>query len=372
MDSSLRHDWNLAEVREIHDQPFNDLIFRAQQLHRRYHRGNAVQLCSLLSIKTGACSEDCGYCSQSAHYASGTAREALMDVDAVVASARAAQEAGASRFCMGAAWRGVKDGEEFDNVCEMIRGITELGMETCVTLGMLDRGQAERLKQAGLKAYNHNIDTSRDYYPEVVSTHSFDERIETLRHIREAGITICSGGIIGMWESVGDRCKMLIELANLPKHPESVPVNALVPIKGTPMADLPAVRPFELARVIACARIMMPASMVRLSAGRRSLSDEAQALCFLAGANSIFYGERLLTTGNAEVDRDRELMAELGIEPLVPVAGHPTPAERDSDSKGVCASEAATAGSNGEGLGNKPGQSSPANAGTNGLTAAEA
>jgi biotin synthase len=313
-----RHDWSLAEVRELHDLPLSELLYRAQTLHRLHHAASEVQLCTLLSIKTGGCPENCSYCPQSAHYETGVAKEPLMDVEEVLAAARTARDAGASRFCMGAAWREVRDGEPFDRVCDMVRGVTDLGMEACVTLGMLDERQARRLKDAGLVAYNHNLDSSREFYDRIITTRTYDERLDTLRHVREAGITVCSGGIIGMGESIDDRCGMLVELANLPVHPESVPVNALVAVAGTPLADRAPVKPFELVRMIAVARILMPTSVVRLSAGRSALSDEAQALCFFAGANSIFYGEKLLTTGNPEADHDRELLEELGVSPLVP------------------------------------------------------
>lgn len=317
-DTTSRHDWALAEARAIHDLPLSELLYRAQSVHRSHHAASEVQLCTLLSIKTGGCPEDCSYCPQSAHYKTGVDKEALMNVGDVLDAARTARDAGASRFCMGAAWRDVRDGAQFDSVCEMVRGVTDLGMEACVTLGMLNLGQAKRLKEAGLTAYNHNLDTSREYYEKIISTRTYDERLTTLRHVREAGITVCSGGIIGMGESIDDRCGMLLELANLPVHPESVPVNALVPVKGTPLGERTPVRPFELVRMIATARIMMPSSIVRLSAGRTSLTDEAQALCFMAGANSIFFGEKLLTTANPECDHDMELLAELGVQPLVP------------------------------------------------------
>ena len=317
-DTTLRNDWTLAETRAIHDLPLNDLLFRAQAVHREFHASSEVQLCSLLSIKTGGCPEDCGYCPQSAHYKTGVTKESLMNVDDVLTAARTARDAGASRFCMGAAWREVRDGAQFDSVCDMVRGVTELGMEACVTLGMLTDGQARKLKAAGLVAYNHNLDTSREYYGEIITTRTYDERLTTLAHVRDAGITVCSGGIIGMGESIDDRCGMLVELANLPKHPESVPVNALVAVQGTPLAAREPVKPFELVRMIATARILMPASIVRLSAGRSSLSDEAQALCFMAGANSVFFGEKLLTTGNPDCDSDRDLLTELGAAPLIP------------------------------------------------------
>jgi biotin synthase len=316
--NDIRHDWTLTEVRAIHDLPLSDLLYRAQTAHRAHHAASEVQLCSLLSIKTGGCPEDCGYCPQSAHYKTGVDKEALMNVAEVLEAARSARDAGASRFCMGAAWREVRDGAQFDSVCDMVRGVTDLGMEACVTLGMLTAGQAARLKEAGLVAYNHNLDTSREFYDSIITTRTYDERLTTLGHVRDAGITVCSGGIIGMGESIDDRCGMLVELANLPVHPESVPVNALVAVEGTPLAGRTPVKPFELVRMIATARILMPTSVVRLSAGRSALSDEAQALCFMAGANSVFFGEKLLTTGNPEHDQDRVLMAELGVTPLVP------------------------------------------------------
>ncbi len=311
----LRHDWTLTEVRAIHDLPLTDLVFRAQGVHRQFQPADEVELCTLLSIKTGGCPEDCAYCPQSAHYAAGVDKEPLLEIDEVLAAARTAKAEGATRFCMGAAWREARDGEPFDRVCEMVRGVTQLGMETCVTLGMLTASQAARLKDAGLVAYNHNLDTSREYYGKIVTTRSYDERLETLRNVRQAGITICCGGIIGMGESIDDRCAMLVELANLAVHPESVPINALVTAPGTPLADRPPVQPFEFVRMVATARLLMPASRVRLSAGRSGLSDEAQALCLLAGANSIFFGDTLLTTGNPECDHDRELLGALGIKP---------------------------------------------------------
>jgi biotin synthase len=320
---AIRHDWTVSEARALHDLPLPELLFRAQEVHRRHHEAGKVQLCSLLSVKTGGCPEDCAYCPQSAHFDTGVAKERLMDVDSVLDAARTARDAGASRFCMGAAWRSPRDGEEFDAVCDMVRGVTDLGMEACVTLGMLSGDQARRLKDAGLVAYNHNLDTSREYYGEIITTRDYDERLETLAHVRDAGITVCSGGIIGMGESIDDRCAMLVELANLPRHPESVPINSLVAVPGTPLADRPPVGSLEMVRMIATARLMMPESMVRLSAGRTGLSEEAQLLCFLAGANSIFYGEKLLTTGNPDVDGDRSMMAEAGIEPLIPAGTSP-------------------------------------------------
>jgi len=318
MGEQIRHDWKLAEARELYDLPVSELIFTAQTVHRRYHPSDAVQLCSLLSIKTGACPEDCAYCPQSAHYDVGLTPEKLLPVDTVLEAARRAHEAGASRFCMGAAWREVRDGEDFDDVLAMVRGVRELGMEACVTLGMLSEEQAQRLADAGLTAYNHNLDTSREFYAKIISTRTYDDRLRTLRHVREAGITLCSGGIIGMGETQNDRCAMLVELAGLDPHPESVPINALVAVEGTPLADREPVAPLEMVRMIATARIMMPASVVRLSAGRAALSDEAQLLCFLAGANSIFFGEKLLTTGNPDTERDAALLHAAGLSSFVP------------------------------------------------------
>jgi biotin synthase len=274
---------------------------------------NKVQLCSLLSIKTGGCSEDCAYCPQAARYQTGVKAEKLMPVPEVLAAAKQAREAGATRFCMGAAWREVKDGSAFDEVLEMVRGVRSLGMEACCTLGMLTESQAQRLAEAGLTAYNHNLDTSRSYYKSIISTRTYDDRLRTLANVRNAGITVCSGGIIGMGESVDDRCGMLATLANLDPQPESVPVNALVPVDGTPLANNAPVDGLELVRMIATARILMPASRVRLSAGRMALSREAQVLCFLAGANSIFYGEKLLTTGNPDVSADQSLLRDAGL-----------------------------------------------------------
>jgi biotin synthase len=281
----------------------------------RQHQDDTVQLASLLSIKTGGCPEDCAYCPQSAHYASdtGVAKEPLMEVDAVLAKARIAREAGASRFCMGAAWREVKDGKDFDNVVEMVRGVRSLGMEACVTLGMLKQHQAERLKEAGLTAYNHNLDTGPEFYNEIISTRDYDDRLETLAHVRKAGITVCCGGIIGMGEKTHDRASMLQILATMNPHPESVPINALVAVKGTPLADRPPIDPLDLVRMVAVARILMPEARVRLSAGRAELSREAQTLCLLAGANSIFYGEKLLTTANNDAAEDRAMIESLGL-----------------------------------------------------------
>ena len=319
--TAIRHDWTAAEARAIHDSPILDLVYGAQEVHRRFHPPSEVQLCTLLSIKTGACPEDCAYCPQSAHHRTQLEPEKLMEVSRVLESARVAREAGASRFCMGAAWRDVRDGREFDAVLEMIRGVRDLGMEACVTLGMLAREQAQRLAEAGLTSYNHNLDTSREFYDQIISTRTYDERLETLRHVREAGISVCCGGILGMGETIDDRCEMLAELANLPKHPESVPLNALVAVSGTPLEGREPVRPLEMVRMIATARIMMPASIVRLSAGRSAMSDETQILCFMAGANSIFFGDRLLTTGNPDTEADVAMMREAGLRPLVPSSG---------------------------------------------------
>ena len=295
----------------LFELPFNDLLFQAQQVHRQHHEANAVQLSTLLSIKTGGCSEDCGYCSQSAHHGE-VQREALLEVDDVVAAAQAAKDKGATRFCMGAAWRGPKD-KDLDRVTDMIGAVKALGLETCVTLGMLKEGQAERLKAAGLDYYNHNLDTAPEFYGEVITTHAQSDRFDTLGQVREAGIKVCCGGIVGMGESRRARASLLAELANLNPPPESVPINKLVPMPGTPLENAPPLDPFEFVRTIAVARICMPDSLVRLSAGRQEMSDELQALCFLAGANSIFYGDKLLTAGNPEADRDEALFSRLGL-----------------------------------------------------------
>jgi biotin synthase len=320
-ESLIRYDWTAQELRVIHDLPLVELLYRAQGVHRHYHDPLQVQKCSLLSIKTGACPEDCAYCPQSAHHATGLQRENLLDVDAVLASARAAREAGSTRFCMGAAWREVRDGAQFDAVLDMVRGVRALGMEACCTLGMLSADQAQRLAEAGLTAYNHNLDTSPEFYGKIISTRTYADRLETLRHVRRAGITLCCGGIIGMGESIDDRMRLLEVLAGQQPHPESVPVNALVPVAGTPLEDQPPVPPLELVRMIATARMAMPASKVRLSAGRLSLSTEAQALCFMAGANSIFAGDKLLTTPNPGEDQDAALFAALGMEAMALASG---------------------------------------------------
>ena len=306
------HRWTVSEVLALYDLPLMDLLFRAQQVHRAHFNANDIQRSTLLSVKTGGCSEDCSYCSQSARYDTELGRERLMPVDEVVAAARQAKEKGASRFCMGAAWRGPKE-QDLERVMEMVREVKALGMQTCVTLGMLKDGQAQKLKEAGLDYYNHNLDTDKEFYGQVIKSHSHDDRLDTLDQVRDAGINVCSGGIIGMGETRRNRAALIVQLANLPTPPESVPINNLVPIPGTPLADVPALDPFEFVRTIAAARICMPASWVRLSAGRQAMSDELQALCFLAGANSMFYGDHLLTTGNPEADRDDALFARLGL-----------------------------------------------------------
>jgi len=316
--SELRHDWTLEEAVALHDTPLFELIDRARAIHRETHPAGEVQLCTLMSVKTGGCPEDCAYCPQSAHHDTGLDKEKLIDVDRVVAAAKQARAEGATRFCMGAAWREVRDGAEFDSVLEMVRGVKKLGLEACCTLGMLNDAQARRLKEAGLDAYNHNLDTSRSHYKSIISTRTYDHRLQTLRNVREAGITVCSGGIIGMGESTADRCGMLVELAQLDPHPESVPINALVRVEGTPLESLPPVPGTDLVRMIAAARIMMPHAKVRLSAGRTELTREAQLMCLYAGANSIFYGEQLLTTPNPEENQDRALIEAAGLRPAAP------------------------------------------------------
>jgi biotin synthase len=306
---------SLAEVRAVHDLPLPELLFRAQSVHRLHHATDEVQLCTLLSVKTGGCPEDCAYCPQSAHYETPVSVEKSLDVAEVLDAAQKARAAGATRFCMGAAWREVKDGPAFDNVLEMVRGVRARGLEACVTLGMLTDDQARRLKEAGLTAYNHNLDTSRAHYRSIITTRSYDDRLATLARVRRAGISVCSGGIIGMGESIDDRCEMLRTLATLDPPPESVPINTLVASEGTPLAAMTPVDPLELVRMIATARVLLPRARVRLSAGRLSLSREAQLLCFVAGANSIFYGDKLLTTGNPDVADDRALLAAAGLRP---------------------------------------------------------
>jgi len=315
-----RHDWTLAEAQALLALPFNDLLFEAQRVHRLWQRPNCVQMSTLLSIKTGACPEDCAYCPQSIRYETGVEREALMELGAVREAAARAKDAGATRFCMGAAYRSPK-AKDLEAITAMIREVRALGLETCATLGMLTPSQAEELKAAGLDYYNHNLDTSAEFYGEIITTRSYQDRLDTLEAVRGAGLKVCCGGIIGMGESPDDRAQLLRTLANLPEHPESVPINRLVKVAGTPLADAPEVDPFDFVRTCAVARVLMPRAHVRLSAGRESMSDELQALCFLAGANSIFYGERLLTTGNPDVARDRALFARLGLTPLGHEAG---------------------------------------------------
>ncbi|MFZ0103562.1 MAG: biotin synthase BioB [Pseudolabrys sp.] len=311
----LRHDWTREQVRALFAAPFPDLMFRAAQVHRENFDSSEVQISTLLSIKTGGCPEDCAYCPQSAKFDTGVKAEKLMDLDAVLAEARAAKAGGASRFCMGAAWRSPKD-RDLDKVCEMVEGVKALGMETCVTLGMLTGDQTRRLKDCGLDYYNHNLDTSPEYYGEIITTRVYQDRLDTLEHVREAGMHVCCGGIVGMGEGLEDRIGMIATLASLPAHPESVPINMLVRVEGTPLAGTATLDPLDFVRTIAVARICMPASVVRLSAGREDMSEETQALCFLAGANSIFYGPKLLTTPNPGRDRDMALLDKLGMRPM--------------------------------------------------------
>jgi biotin synthase len=311
----IRHDWSRAEIRTLFELPFPELMFRAQSLHRTCFDPTEVQISTLLSIKTGGCPEDCAYCPQSAHYETGIKAEKLMSLEAVLAEARAARDAGASRFCMGAAWREPKD-RDLDKVCAMVEGVRALGLETCATLGMLTAEQAQRLKASGLDYYNHNLDTSPEFYGAIISTRTYQERLDTLGHVRDAGIHVCCGGIVGMGEAREDRIGMIAALANLPVHPESVPINMLVKVEGTPLAKGASLDPLEFVRTIAVARITMPRSVVRLSAGREDMSEETQALCFLAGANSIFYGPKLLTTPNPGRDHDLLLLDKLGMVPM--------------------------------------------------------
>lgn len=310
--TEIRHDWQLTEILQLFSLPFNELIFIAQTLHRCYFNPNEIQLSSLLNIKTGQCSEDCAYCSQSAHFKTALESEPLMPTDAIIAAAKQAKAKGATRFCMGAAWRSPKT-KDFTQLLEVIVAIKQLELETCMTLGMLNTTQAQQLKAAGLDYYNHNLDTSSDYYKNIVTTHTYQERLDTLAEVQKANIKLCCGGIIGMGERVADRADLLRHLANLPKHPESVPINLLIPIAGTPLENSQAVDSFDLVRCIAVARILMPTSYVRLSAGRSEMADTLQALCFLAGANSIFYGDKLLTTDNAEITHDKQLLDRLGL-----------------------------------------------------------
>jgi biotin synthase len=313
--SEIRNNWSREEAAEIYNSPLLDLVYRAATVHRQFHDPQEVQVCTLLSVKTGGCPEDCAYCPQAARYHTNVKVQKLMEVDEVIGAALQAKEAGSTRFCMGAAWREVRDNRDFDKVLEMVKGVSTMGMEVCCTLGMLTDEQARKLKDAGLYAYNHNLDTSEEHYDKIISTRTYDDRLDTLENVRNNKISVCSGGIIGMGESHGDRVGMLITLANLPEHPESVPVNALVPVEGTPLEEQPRVPVWDMIRMIATARIMMPKAMVRLSAGRISMTTEEQALCFLAGANSIFAGDKLLTTPNPEVDKDKEMFQVLNLKP---------------------------------------------------------
>ena len=316
----LRHDWRRDEVESIYRMPLPSLVFRAQAVHRQFHPADRVQTCQLLSIKTGGCPEDCAYCPQSAHYPAGVAREGLLEAEHVLRVAREAAGHGVTRFCMGAAWRQAPEGQEFEKVLQMVRGVRALGLEVCCTLGMLTESQAAQLKEAGLSAYNHNLDTSREFYGSIISTRQYHDRLKTLAAVRKAGITVCCGGILGMGESREDRIGLLQQLATLLPHPESVPINMLVRAAGTPLANMPPLDPLEMVRAIATARILMPASRVRLAAGRKQLSQEGVTLCFLAGANSILVGDKLLTTPNPGRDEDQELLDNLGMKPLEPHA----------------------------------------------------
>src|SRR5688500_5825856 len=308
MTEGLRNDWTIEEINEIYNQPLLELVYRAATIHRQYNDTGEVQVCTLLSIKTGGCSEDCAYCPQAARYNTGVDVQALMKKEEVLEYARRAREAGSTRFCMGAAWREVRDNRDFDRVIEMVKGVNEMGMEGCCTLGMLTEHQAEKLAQAGLYAYNHNLDTSSEYYDEIITTRTYDDRLRTLENVRKAGVSVCCGGIIGLGEKHEDRIKMLHTLSNLPSHPESVPINALVAIEGTPLQNQQRVDIWDMVRMIATARILMPASMVRLSAGRKEMSVAEQALCFMAGANSIFAGEKLFTTPKPTFDEDIQML----------------------------------------------------------------
>lgn len=311
---SIRHDWTRAEITALFALPFSDLMFQAQSVHRAYFNPNEVQVSTLCSIKTGACPEDCAYCPQSARYDTGLEKEKLMAVEKVIEEARAAKASGATRFCMGAAWRSPK-GKDMPYVTHMVKGVKSLGMETCMTLGMLDEQQAQDLADAGLDYYNHNLDTSPEYYGEIITTRTYQDRLQTLANVRKAGMKVCCGGIVGMGEEVNDRAGLLQQLANMPEHPESVPINMLVKVGGTPLADEADLDPFDFIRTIAVARILMPKSHVRLSAGREQMNEQTQAMAFLAGANSIFYGEKLLTTPNPEANKDMQLFNKLGIKP---------------------------------------------------------
>lgn len=310
----IRHDWQLPEARQLYHLPLNDLLFKAQTTHRKYFDSNRVQLSTLLNIKTGGCPEDCAYCPQSARFDTGVSAESLLDVETVKQAARQAKDNGATRFCMGAAWRSPRE-KDFIKVLELVGAVKDLGMESCLTMGMLNNDQASRLKGAGLDYYNHNLDSSREFYEQIISTRDYDDRLETLEHVRDSGMSVCCGGIIGMGEDVHDRLGLLVTLATMHKHPESVPINNLVKVEGTPLANQSDIDPFDMVRMVATARCMMPASYVRLSAGRTEMNDELQALCFFAGANSVFYGEKLLTTENPQLEKDKALFRRLGIKP---------------------------------------------------------
>jgi len=315
----LRNDWTISEIKAIYDQPLLELIYQAATVHRLYHKAGEVQVCTLLSVKTGGCPEDCSYCGQAARYHTGITVKSLMSKQDVVAIAQRAKDAGSSRFCMAAAWREVRDNRDFDTILEMVSGVNEIGLEVCCTLGMITQSQAERLQAAGLYAYNHNLDTSAAHYEEIITTRTFDDRLSTINHVRKAGISVCSGGIIGLGETHEDRINMLHTLSTMPQHPESVPVNALARVQGTPLADLPKVDSWEMVRMIATARILMPKAMVRLSAGRAEMSIEEQSWCFMAGANSIFTSEseELLVTPNPRLDDDKKMFQLLGLRPMV-------------------------------------------------------
>ncbi|MEM7619287.1 MAG: biotin synthase BioB [Pseudomonadota bacterium] len=317
-DFHVRYDWRVDEIKQILEKPLLDLVYEAQSIHRMFHQDNTVQLASLLSIKTAGCPEDCKYCPQSAHYnkTTGVEKESLMPVDDVLDQAEKAKQAGATRFCMGAAWREVRDGKEFDQVIDMVKGVSDIGMEACVTLGMLNADQAERLAEAGLTSYNHNLDTSPEFYDKIITTRTYQDRLDTLEHVRKAGIGLCTGGIIGMGETTHDRASMLQVLASMTPHPESVPINALVAVPGTPLEKQKQIDPIDMVRMIAAARVAMPKARLRLSAGRKKFSKETQILCFMAGANSIFYGDKLLVTGNNDQNDDVAMIEEAGLKVL--------------------------------------------------------
>jgi len=338
----IRHDWTRDEVLSLMQQPLNDLLFQAQTVHRQYHDPNAVQVSQLLSIKTGTCPEDCTYCPQSVRYDTGLSSEALMEIQEVVDQAKSAKDSGASRFCMGAAWRSPKN-RDMPKLLEMVKQVKDLGMETCMTLGMLDNEQAGALAEAGLDYYNHNLDTSEEYYDKIITTRKYQDRLDTIENVQNANIKVCSGGIVGLGEEDGDRAGLLMQLANLKQHPESVPINQLVRVKGTPLADEKPVDQFDFIRVIAAARILMPKAAVRLSAGREEMSEEMQAMAFFAGANSIFYGEKLLTTPNPSENKDMALMEKLGIKALIPEgyeAASEAVSEAEKAAKGSCQPDA--------------------------------